>query len=186
MQLKELSSIIKEAKNKKQAFLWLFFLILSSILLYHSLIAPQSRQIKKIRLNLLSKKNLLSYYQNLAKDPNILLAKVEAARKELKTLEKNFVPAREAEKALDYLKGVVAETQNSLLSIQTQEAYAAGSYQKLPVAISVKGHYVDVLSLIGRLENYQRLANIKTVTIAPAEDKNTQVTADLVIELFMN
>jgi len=170
---------------RRKILLGIALLLGLSLLLYQSLLALQLYDSKATKLCLLSKEKLVTYQQKIIEDPHMLLSKIEEKWNTLKKLEKRFIPQREVGRFFEDLKGLISKTENYLVSLDIKPREGSGTYQKLPFSISVKGHYVDAILLMNKLEAYPRLIAIKDIKIQPKAEKSTEVTMSLEAESFV-
>ena len=172
--------------SRKKVLLGIFLLLGLSLLLYQSLLALQLVKSKAMGFYFFSQRKLVNYQQKIIKDPQILRSKIDAMKNKLDNLEKSFVPERELTPLFNDLKGLINQTQNDLVSLDIKPMIAIETYQRLPFSISVKGHYVDIIVLLNRLEGYSHLIDIKDIKIQPTgESPSEAVLMNLETEIFV-
>jgi len=169
----------------KKILLSIVLLVGLGLLLYQSLLGLQFKKSKALRFCFSSQKRLADYQKMIIQKPKILLAKIEAEENKLKDLEKRFIPEREIGQVFNDLKSLIGVTGNHLDSLDIKPLVYDGAYQELPFSISVKGHYVDIILLLNKLEGYPRLIDITDIKIRSTGIKSSEVMMSLEAKLFV-
>lgn len=172
--------------SPKKILLSIVLLVGLGLLLYQSLLGLQLKRSRALRFCFSSQKRLADYQKMIIQEPKILLAKIEAEKNKLKNLEKRFVPEREIGQVFNDLKGLISVTENHLESLDIRPLVYRGTYQELPFSISVKGHYVDIILLLNKLEGYPQLIDIADIKIRSTGVKPSEVLMSLEARLFVS
>lgn len=172
--------------SRQKIILGIALLLGLSALLYQSLVALQVTNSKAAGFYLSAQMKLATHQQKIMQDPQTLLAKIEEKWGRLNNLEKRFIPEQEEGEFFNSLKDLIGRTENHLVSLDIKPSVSMeASYDRLPFSLSVKGHYVDAILLLNKLEIHQQLIGINDIKIQPTPEKSSEVVMILEAESYV-
>lgn len=158
---------------KEKKIIGVLTVLLLGFLLYQSLIATQLLRLKAIDFQFISQKRLLDFYAQLVRHVDTLINETKEKERNLSKIKIRFISEEELPDYFTNFRNLVKSHNLEVLSLdfKPQEAIAdlerkpLEYFQRLPLDISIKGGYFNVVLLLYKLERDNAIFDIKSIHI---------------------
>lgn len=185
--------------------LGIIILIVVGYICYKYVISPQLRYLHAVRRQLVSERNLLQTRRQKAEAIALLQKKNATMRSELASIQNRLFSDATANDFLRSLPKLTEETNNNLTYVKflDQEVIPIGDalrysskgtvsggktkhFAKLPVQLTVQGRYANIVRLLDRIDQYERMIDIVNLKIDADENTLPAINLRLTIVLYID
>lgn len=203
--LNEIINIIRQLKSKVREFMGylpLKNLALGGIIFiggvylsYSLLVAAPSLRLKPMKAQLEAERKLLEARIKDIGRISQINSELEKAKVDLRKREDRFVGEDELSDFFAKIRNIVEKNNSELVNLSVKPAEPAGGsveakeeanplYQKVPVILSIRGNYVDVLLAITDLMQGETLVEMSDVKIEPDPEVPYKMVANFVLKFY--
>jgi Tfp pilus assembly protein PilO len=189
---------------------WVLILGVATLLVvgyicYKYTISPQLEYLHAAKRQLASQENLLQTRKQKAEDITLLQKKSTKLRSKLDFIQNRLFNDTMANDFLRSLPQLTKETNNNLTYIKffkkeiisigdtlrnpSEEAMTEGEvsyFEKLPIQLTIRGKYVNIIKLLDRIGNYEKLISISSLQIDTDEKTLPEIELRLKIFLYID
>jgi len=168
-----------------------------SYLLYNFTIGTQLAKLGAVNFQITAQKKLIDAREKDLKGINELKEQYEGIERHLKMAEESFVDEAGFSRFFQDIRDIVRMHGCDIMNlfVRSKEPLKAGNeegpddlsdnYEKLPIELSVKGGYIDVVSAIFDLMEQPYLVELYNFKIEGAKDDPFSIRADLLLKAYV-
>jgi len=179
--------LILQGLSREKKIIAIILLILVGFLLYQSLLASQFLRLKATDFQFSSLKKLFNFYNHLLNRTDVLATEAKEKERDMGRIRKSFIDEEELPNYFTDLRSMVKSENLTIASLdfKPQELVkdAKGKtleYVKmLPLDISLKGNYFNLMSLLYKLESATPIFEIKSVHLKQENSESFDVSMDI-------
>lgn len=179
--------------SKEKRIIGILLVLLIGFLLYQSLIATQFIRLKAIDFQFISQKRLLDFYIQLMRRIDILINEAKEKERNLARIKTRFISEDELPDYFNNFRTLVKSHNLEVISLdfKPQEVIAGLNtkplehFQRLPLDISIKGGYSNIMFLLYKLERDSTIFDIKSIHIRQASPDSYEVLMDMKAAIYI-
>jgi len=173
-------------KIEKQKVIAITSLIIITLLFYNLFVMPQSKQLKAIRLQYISEKELLSIRETKKKELEALKNVDQDFKAKLYAIENRFLNEDKINSFLKTLNLLAINTENKLKTIDPieREALFGAGIEEVFVKVAIVGRYPSIINFLKMLTTHEKLLRITDLKIKKERDEDQDLGASFVLTLF--
>ncbi len=145
---------------------------------------PQSRQLKRIRTQIVTQERALKADSELASIVPALLQQIEAMSRRYSDFDRLLPKRQELGGFLREISNHLAEEQLSGQLIEPGSPTSQELFHTLPIIMRFKGSYLSVASFLRRLDGMERLTRVQKLQVTRGATSNSP--DELEVELQIN
>ena len=179
--------------SKEKRIIGILLVLLTGFLLYQSLLATQLLRLKAIDFQFISQKRLLNFYSRLEGNTNVLISQAKEKEMNLARIKEKFVSEEELPNYFTNFRDIVKAHNLKIISLdfKPQEGVAdlGGKslkyFQRLPLDISLKGGYSNLMFLLYKLERGSPLFEIKAIHLKQESPDSYEILMDMKAAIYI-
>lgn len=179
--------------SKEKRILGILIVLLIGFLLYQSLIVTQLLRLKAVDFQFMSFKKLINFYSWLMKHTDVLINEAKEKEIDIARIRKRFISEEELPNYFTNFRNRVKSHNLGLVSLdfKPQEPVRDLSgklleyFQKLPLDISIKGSFFNIMSLLYKFERDVAIFDIKSIRIRSVSPDSYEVLMDVKATIYI-
>ena len=171
----------------KEKFISIVILVITAVLLYSLFMTPQGRQIKAVRSQYISGKELLMARKAKGEELETLRNRNREWKYELDTIQNRFLNKGEINSFLKSLTRLAEETRNKLKTIEplARKSPPELGIEKMFVKVTVVGRYASIINFLNKLATNEKLLSVSDVRIQKEKGEGRDLKISFVLTLFV-
>lgn len=178
---------------REKLILGIVLILFIGFLLYQSLIAMQIVRLKAIDFQFTSQKKLLDFYSRIMKQINVLMSEAKEEEGRLAQIKEKFVEEAELSNYFSNFRALVKSYNLSVASLdfKPQEAIEGlnkkplAYYQRLPLKVSLRGSYFNIMFLLYNLERASPIFDIQSMRIGSESPDSYEIVIDMEAAIYI-
>jgi Tfp pilus assembly protein PilO len=175
---------ILQGLSREKKILAIILLILVGFLLYQSLLASQFLRLKATDFQFSSLRKLFNFYNRLLNRTDVLVTETKEKERDMRRIRKSFIDEEELPNYFTDLRSMVKSQNLTIASldfkpqelVKDAKGKALEYVKMLPLDISLKGNYFNLMSLLHKLENSAPIFEIKSVHLKQENPASYEVS----------
>ena len=174
-------------KIDKEKLMTIAILVIMAALLYSVFVSPQGRQLKAIRSQYISGKELLKAREAKREELETLRERNQAWKDKLVTVKNRFLNEDEINSFLKNLTRLAEGTKNKLKTVDPLERDLPPELgiERMFVKITITGRYNSITDFLNMLTTNEKLLSITGVKIEREKGESQDLKATFVLTLFI-
>lgn len=194
--------IIKQKLKEKQFFkgvskekriTGILMVLLIGFLLYQSLLANQLTRLRAIDFQFICQKRLLDFYCRLMKHTDVLVNEAREKEMNLARIKTKFISEDELPNYFANFRNLVKSHNLTTISLDFKPQETVENlngkllkyFQRLPLDISLKGGYFNLMFLLHKLEQSSPIFEIKSIRLKQESPDSFEVLMDMEAAIYI-